>query len=155
MAETRKEKGIKQLTQMLTRWENWDDEFRQYIAWRMDSLKMLGAGNTSGILAVAVFLTTGNSKAGWMLGVAKVCLILFFIGFGGFFFAYRTLYRCANHMEDGLLAMRAGGDVENKGVKESISEAIDFSEKSGVFVLVSTYCFAIGSVIAFIGLLFG
>ena len=75
MAETRKEKGIKQLTQMLTRWENWDDEFRQYIAWRMDSLKMLGAGNTSGILAVAVFLTTGNSKAGWMLGVAKVCLI--------------------------------------------------------------------------------
>jgi hypothetical protein len=55
MVETRKEKVIALLTKLLARWEGQDGEFRQYIAWRMECLKLVGAGNTSGIFAVAVF----------------------------------------------------------------------------------------------------
>jgi hypothetical protein len=152
MAETRKEKGIAQLKQMLDRWEDADGEFRQYVAWRTDNLKLIGAGNTSGLLAIAVFLTTGTRTAG-MVAAAKFCLFLFGVGFGAFFWAYRTLYRCASLMEDGLISLRAGSEIESKGVSASVSSAMDYSERTGVLVLVSTICFAVASIIAFIGLL--
>jgi uncharacterized membrane protein YidH (DUF202 family) len=105
MAETRKEKGIAQLKQMLDRWEDVDGEFRQYVAWRTDSLKLIGAGNTSGLFAIAVFLTTGT-RTGGMVAAAKICLFLFGVGFGAFFWAYRALHRCASFMEDGLISLR-------------------------------------------------
>ncbi len=152
MAQSRKEKGIAQLRKMLTRWQNIDSEFRQYISWRVETLRLIGAGNTSGLFAIALFLTTG-ARTGGIVGAAKICLLLFFIGFGAFFFAYRTLYRCAGHMEDCLLALRAGGDVSSSGVNKSVSSAIDESERSGVLVMVSTICFVVASVIAVVGLL--
>lgn len=152
MAQSRKEKGIAQLKRMLTRWENEDGEFRQYVAWRVDTLKLIGAGNTSGIFAIAVFLTTGTRAVG-VVEAAKVCLCLFFVGFGAFFWAYRTLYRCAGHIEDALIGLRAGSEIGSKGMNASVSLAIDYSERSGVLVVISTICFALASIIAFIGLL--
>jgi hypothetical protein len=152
MTQTRKEKGVAQLKQMLNRWEDMDGEFRQYISWRMETLKLIGAGNTSGLFAIAVFLTAGIRTDG-IVGAGKFCLFLFFIGFGAFFLAYRTLYRCAGHIEDGLIAMRGGSDVSSKGVNESVSNAIDESERSGVLVMISTISFVVASVMAIVGLL--
>lgn len=149
---TRKQSGIAQLKGMLTRWEEEDGEFRSYIAWRMDTLRLLGAGNTSGIFAVAVFLTTGTRTGGFIVA-AKLCLILFFVGFGAFFLAYRTLYRCAGHIEDGLIALRGGSEISSNGVSKSVSSAIDESERSGIFVLISTLCFAAACIVAVLGLL--
>jgi hypothetical protein len=80
MTGSRKEKGIAQLKQMMDRWEDADGEFRQYVAWRTDNLKLIGAGNTSGTLAIAVFLTTGT-RTGGMVVAAKLCLFLFGVGF--------------------------------------------------------------------------
>jgi hypothetical protein len=152
MAESRKEKVNAQLRKMLDRWEDRDSEFRQYVAWRTENLKLLGAGNTSGILAIAVFLTTG-ARIGGMVIIAKLCLLVFGVGFGAFFWGYRTLYRCAGHMEDGLITLRAGAEIESKSVGGSISRAADYSERTGMLVLISTICFALASFIAFLGLL--
>jgi uncharacterized membrane protein len=152
MAQSRKEKGIAQLKRMTARWANEDSEFRQYISWRAESLKLLGAGNTSGILAVGIFLTTGSRPAGLVLA-AKWCLALFFGGFVSFFLAYRTLYRCAGSIEDALLALRHGSKLESNGVTTSVSNAINESERSGVLVLISTACFLVGIAIAFVGLI--
>jgi hypothetical protein len=91
---------------------------------------------------------------GGVVITAKLCLILFFVGFSAFAFAYRTLYRCGGHIEDGLIALRTGIDIGNHGVKASVSRAAEFSEKSGVLVLVSTICFGVASILAFLGLLF-
>jgi hypothetical protein len=152
MAQSRKEQGIAQLKQMASRWVDEDGEFRQYISWRAETLKLLGAGNTSGILAVIVFLTASAKSADHVVG-AKWCLVLFFVGFWAFFFAYRTLYRCAGSIEDALIALRHGSKIESNGVIKSISSAIDESERSGLLVLVATGCFAFGLTIAVISLL--
>jgi hypothetical protein len=150
--ETRKEKGAAQLKEMIARWKEKDGEFRSYLSWRVDNLKLLGAGNSSGLFAVAVFLTTGTRTDG-ILTAAKACLTLFFMGFSLFFFAYRILYRCAGHIEDALVALRTGSQMTTNKVLTSITRAIDESERSGVLVLNSTICFVLASVVAFIGLL--
>ena len=80
-------------------------------------------------------------------------LLLFGVEFGAFFWGYRILWRCAGHMEDGLMSLRAGSEIESKGVSASISRAVDYSERTGMLVLISTICFAVASFIAFLGLL--
>jgi hypothetical protein len=84
---------------------------------------MIGAGNTSGILAIAVFLTPGTRTAG-VIFVAKVCLLAYAVGFGAFFCAYRLLYKTAGRIEDGLIALRRGRDCDG-----NVSKAIDQIEK--------------------------
>jgi len=152
MAETRKQKGVAQLKRMATRWAEKDGEFRQYISWRAETLKLLGAGNSSGVFAVAVFLTTGTRTDG-LLTAGKWCLMFFAVGFFTFFAAYRTLYRCAGHIEDALIALRHGSKIESAGVTSSVDSAITESERSGLLVMFSTGGFLVGLIIALIGLL--
>ncbi|MCP3386006.1 hypothetical protein NLM31_37060 [Bradyrhizobium sp. CCGUVB4N] len=86
MDDDQKRRGIAQFTDMLDHWEEKDGEFRSFVSWPSDTFKMIGAGNTSGILAIAVFLTTGTRTAG-VLFAAKICLLIYAVGFGAFFCA--------------------------------------------------------------------
>jgi hypothetical protein len=148
MDEQQRKKGIGQLTDMLAHWEEKDSEFRAYVSWKSDTFKMIGAGNTSGIFAIAVFLTTGTRTTGVLIA-AKLCLLIYAVGFGAFFCAYRLLYRTAAHIEDGLIAQRRGLDSD-----QSIVIALDKSKKMALPILISAGCFLVASLIAVIGLLF-
>jgi hypothetical protein len=148
-----KEQGIKQLKMLAVRWVNQDGEFRQYITRRLDMLKMIGAGNTSGALALAVFLTTGARTASLIIW-AKVGVFIFFVGLGSFVLALRNLYRFEQDIEAVLMFLRAGSKPEAKEVKQELSNAIDRSERSALLIAVSLLPFVIGSIICFVALLF-
>jgi hypothetical protein len=152
MTPSSKDKAISQLKIQIGRWINQDGEFRQFISPRTDTLKMLGAGNTSGALSLAVFLTAGTRGASLIIA-AKVCLCIFVIGLATFVMAYRNLYLFVSDVENTLLLLRKGDKMEDKLVKSKIEGAIDRSEKSGYLVASSVACFVLGSLICFFGLL--
>jgi hypothetical protein len=151
--EEMKKKGIAQLQAMAARWTDQDGEFRQYVTRRIDMLKMIGAGNTSGALALAVFLTTGTRTAAIISG-AKIALLLFAIGMGAFVIALRSLYLFESDFEAALLFLRGGKKPESTEVTTQITSAFDRSEQSGGLVVTSLWCFILASLICFVGLIF-
>jgi hypothetical protein len=146
--DTVKQKGLAQLKDMLDHWSEKDSDFRSYVSWRSDMFKMVGAGNTSGIFALAVFLTT-STRTGGIVFAAKLCLIIYAVGFGLFVYAYRTLYRCVGHIEDCLISLRRGLPEIDKAA----SVALDESQQTGMPIFSSVLCFFAASLIAILGLL--
>lgn len=148
-----KEQGVSQLQMLAVRWLNQDGEFRQYVTRRMDILKMLGAGNTSGALALAVFLTTGTRTAS-LIFWAKLGFFIFFVGLCAFVIAFRNLYRFEGDVEAALLLLRGGSKPQDKAVKTELENAIDRSEQSPWLIAASLVAFMVGSVICLLGVLF-
>jgi hypothetical protein len=146
------EKGIKQFKNMIARWEEEDAEFNRFITRRSDTLKMLGAGNATGALALAAFLTTAT-RLGAVLVSAKICLFIFFVGFGAFVVAYRSLYNFGSDLEDALTLLRNGENVDSDPVETIITAAVKKSERSGVLNLTAFACLLFGGLWCCIGLL--
>jgi hypothetical protein len=146
------EKAIKQFKVMIARWEEEDAEFNRFITRRGDTLKMLGAGNATGGLALAAFLTTAM-RLGAVLVSAKICLLIFFVGLGAFVVAYRSLYNFGSDIEDALTLLRNGESVDSNCVETIITAAVSKSERSGALNLTAFACLLVGGIWSCIGLL--
>jgi hypothetical protein len=152
MDEQEKEKAINQFKVMLSQWLQDDSQFRNYTKRRSEALKMLGGGNASGLLAVAVFLTTG-SRAASALTAGKYCVVVFLVGFAAFMLAYRNFYRFESDVEDAMILLWGGADLDDSSVKKRIESALGRSERSGKYVALTLGCFVIGGLVCCLGLL--
>jgi hypothetical protein len=152
MADKKPPEGLSQLKTMVSRWEDHDGEFRQFTARRSDTLKMIAAGNTSGLLAVAVFLTAGT-RTGPLLAEAKWAFGLFFVGVAAFFVSYRGLYRFEGDIEDALVLVRSNVGINNAGVEKILVTALKRSKRAPYGILISLICLIAGAIICAMGLL--
>jgi hypothetical protein len=152
MDEKYRAKGIAQIKTMFSRWEDEDGEFRNYVARRVDTLKMVGAGNASGLIAIAAYLTAGT-RQGLFAFVAKLLILIFSIGTGAFILAFRNLYHLELDVEDGLLLLRGGKEVDDTKVENRAEKVLDRSEKSGALVAIAFGCLLLGGLGCCIALL--
>jgi hypothetical protein len=136
-AEQQKELTVKELQGMLARWQDDDSEFRNYTKRRFETLKLIGAGNGTAMLAIAVFLTSDKATSGVIAG--KWCFAFFAIGFASFMLAYRYLYRFESDLEEAVLAVRAEYAVTDKVVTERLQDAFLRSERGAIAVLWQSY----------------
>jgi hypothetical protein len=146
------EHAAAQIKALVSRWEAEDGEFARFYTRRIDTLKMLGAGNAAGAVAVAAFLTTGT-RAGEEVVAAKICLAVFFVGLAAFTFAYRLLYFFGCDIEDALTLLRSGQSIDSGKVKGFISAAAKRSERAAGLNLAGFWCLFIGGLICFAALL--
>jgi beta-lactamase regulating signal transducer with metallopeptidase domain len=113
---------------------------------------MLGGGHASGLLAVAVFLTTGT-RAASAITAAKYWLIVFVVGIAAFVLAYRNLYRFESDLEDALILLRGGANIDDDRIRQRVETAIVKSKRSGILVAVTFGCFLVGGLGCCIALL--
>jgi hypothetical protein len=154
--EARKEKenenAITQYRSMLSQWEHDDGEFRNYTRRKAEILKMIGGANATGLLAIAVFLTSAN-RAASLVAEAKWCLALFVGGFATFIVAYRYFYVFESDLEDALILIRSGKKPEDTKVGEFIERAITRSDRGVLWAAAALGLFLLGAALSCIGLL--
>ena|SRR5258705_13999271 len=139
--------------QSVDRWVEKDGEFRQTLARRYETVKLIGSGHGAGLIAVAAFLNAKDSPQGWALVGAKACWIIFSLGVLMFCLSYYTVYRWESEVEKALFLRRIGTEWDNKNLKGVIQEAVVLLQRWRA-VVSSIVLFGIGMCIVFLGVLF-
>lgn len=138
------------------RWVKNDGEFRQYISRRYEVLKLIGAGNLAGLVAIGAFLHSKDLQtAYWVQFAAKTCWFGFGVGFLTFCISYWLLYRWEMMIDYTLLIRRKEENVtwEDRRLLNLLRNACEASQVAGYLVANSIVCFGLGMLIIFFGVL--
>lgn len=135
------------------------DEFRKFVSRRSEVLKLLGAGNAAGALALAAFLTTGAEKRDATIAVgaivfAKLCFSIFGAGTALFGRAYWLLYQFENGY-DALLSNSQGKQLDwsNPALQKELNYVSECSRTVGLVTACSLICLVCGSALSYFGVL--
>ena len=143
-----------QLHQMLSRWKTQESEFRQFLSYRFDAIKFIGAGNATGLASLALFLTANasTSRPLWIMIAAKVCFVFFALGTALAARAYSLLYRFGEDVEHALSILRTTEQSdEYHRVKGLIDQLSRTSERTSPLLVRSIWLFIMGATMAVVG----
>lgn len=129
------------------RWVDAESDFRQHFSRRIDSLKVVGTSNTTGLLSVVVFLTTTHHAFADILS-AKVCLGVFAVGICFYIASLLVYYFSEAGMAWALLHLRSHNKVDNVELEKLLVYVRDRSKFAGLCLIASFLFFSIGALTA-------
>jgi hypothetical protein len=130
--------------------------FKEYSDVRVDCIKALGAGNATGLLSIAAFLSTAGKQAPIAASIAltaKICLSTFFVGVVAFALAFYYLCHWRMGLDAALSLFPKYNAIDDVVVADSIKEADYGFQRAGGYVLLSILCMTLGSTISLLGVL--
>jgi hypothetical protein len=123
-----------------------------YVDKNYDALKLVGAGNATGLIAISAFITSGTRSSNLMIG-GKICLSIFAFGLVSFAASYFFLYHWSFQMDKARQIFGTkNGDADASFDKQIKTAAKSYAE-AGRWATISIVCFCVAFLIAVIGIL--
>jgi hypothetical protein len=123
-----------------------------YVDRNYDALKLVGAGNATGVIALSAFITSATRSVG-AINAGKACLLVFAVGVATFAVAYFFLYHWSHQMEHARQRLAQKKDLQEESFNRQTKVAAKSYYEAGRWAAISIGCFSIGFVMAILGVL--
>jgi hypothetical protein len=123
-----------------------------YIDKNYDALKLVGAGNATGMILLSAFITSGT-RAESAVNAGKVCFFVFALGVATFVVAYFFLYHWSHQMDRARLRLMQKKDLEDKEFNRQIRVAAKSYYEAGRWAAISIGCFCVSYLMVVIAVL--
>jgi hypothetical protein len=149
-----KSEGLVHQIYLAMRWQSTGGmSFKDYADVRIDALKLLGAGNATGLLGIAAFLASTGNKAHAAVVVAKVCICLFSLGIVFFGLGVWYMYGWRAALDDALASALKFNTLDNTVIQNSLATAEREFFYAGGFGIGSIACVCLGGFVVIVGIL--